>query len=294
MATAPTRRDRHARARPTPSDSSHGSRRDGRVARNRRRTGQPARRRAVARRQQVATFQVRRDLDDEPGAARADARHARRAHRHPIWSPDGARILSLFQGRGIGTFDLVTTSVATGDVRNPCDKPRTWRSRWAGPEMDGWCGLRRRRRVVRWRSGRCRPTVNRCPSCEMGAAIFEARVSPDGRWIAYASDRSGRFEIEVTSFPEPGTALSGLGRGRRLSAVASRRPRVVFPISRRPTDGGHVLGGNATGIGTPAPLFEVRLIAHPDRGSFPTYEYDVDADGSRFLINRMVSLPDGA
>ena len=37
-------------------------------------------------------------------------------NRQPIWSPDGAHILSLFQGRGIGTFDLVTTSVATGDV----------------------------------------------------------------------------------------------------------------------------------------------------------------------------------
>ena len=37
-------------------------------------------------------------------------------NRQPIWSPDGAHILSLFQGRGIGTFNLVTTSVATGDV----------------------------------------------------------------------------------------------------------------------------------------------------------------------------------
>lgn len=37
-------------------------------------------------------------------------------NRQPIWSPDGAAILSLFQGRGIGTFDLVTTSLATGNV----------------------------------------------------------------------------------------------------------------------------------------------------------------------------------
>jgi hypothetical protein len=37
-------------------------------------------------------------------------------HRHPIWWPEGDFIFSLFQGRGIGTFDRVTTSVATGDV----------------------------------------------------------------------------------------------------------------------------------------------------------------------------------
>ena len=31
-----------------------------------------------------------------------------------------------------------------------------------------------------------------------------AVVSPDGRWIAYASDESGRFEIYVDSFPDAG------------------------------------------------------------------------------------------
>ncbi len=30
----------------------------------------------------------------------------------------------------------------------------------------------------------------------------QAQVSPDGRWIAYASDESGRFEIYVTQFPQ--------------------------------------------------------------------------------------------
>ena len=56
-------------------------------------------------------------------------------NRHPIWSPDGAHILSLFQGRGIGTFDLVTTSVATGDVEivrqlRTCAKPDGLDARW--------------------------------------------------------------------------------------------------------------------------------------------------------------------
>jgi hypothetical protein len=46
-------------------------------------------------------------------------------------------------------------------------------------------------------------------------------------------------------------------------------------------------------IAAPAPLFEVPpLITHPDRLNFAAYEYDVNADGSRFLINRMVTPPD--
>jgi Tol biopolymer transport system component len=29
------------------------------------------------------------------------------------------------------------------------------------------------------------------------------RISPDGRWIAYTSDESGRYEVYVTAFPVP-------------------------------------------------------------------------------------------
>src|ERR1700676_5576985 len=31
-----------------------------------------------------------------------------------------------------------------------------------------------------------------------------ARFSPDGRWLAYISDESGRFEVYVQSYPGPG------------------------------------------------------------------------------------------
>jgi Tol biopolymer transport system component len=36
--------------------------------------------------------------------------------------------------------------------------------------------------------------------------VFEetnGQFSPDGRWIAYETNESGRFEIVVQSFPEP-------------------------------------------------------------------------------------------
>jgi hypothetical protein len=35
-------------------------------------------------------------------------------------------------------------------------------------------------------------------------------------------------------------------------------------------------------------------VAHHDRLNLAAYEYDVNADGSRFLINRMVSSPDAS
>ncbi len=209
------------------------------------------------------------------------------AYRHPIWSPDGASVLSLFQGRGVGTFDLVTASLTTGEIT-------TVRQATNLVKPVGWT---RDGRIV-WIEGGTSlwtmPTDGQPVSFLRDTAqiFFEARLSPDARWIAYATNRSGRIEIEVRSFPDPGQAylvsLEGGGHprwrddGRELYFLSpnGRMMAVSFTPGKPPL------------IGTPAPLFEVKLIAHADRGSFATYEYDVNADGSRFLVNRQVSAAD--
>lgn len=35
----------------------------------------------------------------------------------------------------------------------------------------------------------------------------QAQISPDGRWIAYSSNESGRAEVYVQSFPKPGSKV---------------------------------------------------------------------------------------
>ena len=62
----------------------------------------------------------------------------------------------------------------------------------------------------------------RSPSSE----IFPA-VSPDGRWIAYRSNESGRFEVYVRPFPGPGgkTQISNAGG---TVPVWSRNGRELF------------------------------------------------------------------
>jgi hypothetical protein len=78
---------------------------------------------------------------------------------------------------------------------------------------------------------------------------------------------------------EPSSVRRADGRELYFLSADSRLMAATFTAGTPPT------------IGNPVPLFEVRLVAHPDRGSFAEYEYDVNADGSRFLINRMVSPP---
>ena len=46
----------------------------------------------------------------------------------------------------------------------------------------------------------------------------QAALSPDGHWVAYSSNQSGRFEIYVESFPTPGRRL-------RVSTDGGTQPR---------------------------------------------------------------------
>ncbi len=216
-------------------------------------------------------------------------------HRHPVWSPDGRRLLLMNQSRGVAVFELVHAGVTSGDVTtvlrgSSVVKPAGWlrdgRLVWiqAGPIGSAQASIR-----ITAGDGRSEEVL-----ADAASFIFEARVSPDERWIAYSSNRSGRFEIEVSSFPTPGrryqvsTEGGGFPRwradGRELFYLSADSRLMAVPFE----------AGTAPAIGTPAPLFEVRLVAHPDRGTFAEYEYDVNADGSQFLLNRLVIPPDPA
>ena len=84
-----------------------------------------------------------------------------------------------------------------------------------------------------------------------GRELYPA-LSPDGRWLAYASNESGAFEIYVRPFPETAIGqVAGLHRGRRRADLGAHRPGAVLPqrqerdgVGRDPA-GRHLLGREA-------------------------------------------------
>ena len=112
---------------------------------------------------------------------------------------------------------------------------------------------------------------------EEDAAYF----SPDGNWVAYVSDESGRPEVYVQSFPTPAaqwqisTSGGGMPRwapdGRELFFLSADGKLMSVPVKI----------GESFEAGTPAPLFPVRL-----RVNVGT-EYDISPDGTRFLLNAL-------
>jgi serine/threonine protein kinase/Tol biopolymer transport system component len=111
-----------------------------------------------------------------------------------------------------------------------------------------------------------------------------AQISPDGKWVAYASDESGDWEIYVTSFP----GAAGKWQVSRNGGTESRwrgDGKEIFYIS----PGGTLMavsvnGATSFATGTPASLFQVH--GRAPISSTDIFTYDVAKDGKRFLVNR--------
>ncbi len=110
----------------------------------------------------------------------------------------------------------------------------------------------------------------------------QARFSPDGRWISYDSDESGRMEIYVRGFTPPGGKWRVSSDGGS-SAVWSRDGRELLYISRDAKMMSVTVGQGATFEGgTPVPLF---TIPGEILNLGIVTQYDVSPDGQRFLMN---------
>ena len=110
---------------------------------------------------------------------------------------------------------------------------------------------------------------------------YGAQFSPDGRWVAYVSNESGRGEISVQAFPGPGgkwQVSSGGGTmprwrkdGRELFFLGADGQLMAAEVRLSPSFDSRV----------PTALFKVSVLESPD------WQYDVSPDGTRILVNRV-------
>ena len=68
--------------------------------------------------------------------------------------------------------------------------------------------------------------VTRCVGSE--AHETQPAISPNGRWLAYTSSASGRDEIYVEGFPEPGLRVPISAHGGRAARWNAEGTRLVF------------------------------------------------------------------
>ena len=205
----------------------------------------------------------------------------------PVWSHDGRRV--AFNANGEGAFQIFETAAngsgittlllpSSQTVLVPEDwsdafllyrkvDPQTSRDLWALPVSPG-------------AAGQPIPVVN------TRFDEREGQFSPNGKWIAYASNQMGHSEIYVQPFP-------GTGAVKPVSSAGGSQPRwrrdgrelFYIALDNRlmavPTMFGS--NGGSLQLGPPAALFASRIA---DSGPARTHLYAVADDGQRFLIEQ--------
>lgn len=112
-----------------------------------------------------------------------------------------------------------------------------------------------------------------------------ASIAPNGRWIAYESNKTGQFQIYVKPFPnvddaEYQVSTAGgrtplfAGDGRELFFVSGSR-LMTAPVQFAPT---FTTGNPTVLINSPSIIFDGRLLGNTGR------TYEASRDGDRFLL----------
>jgi Tol biopolymer transport system component len=119
-----------------------------------------------------------------------------------------------------------------------------------------------------------------------GWVVKAAQFSPDGRWVAYASNESGSMEVYVAPFP--------VANGKwQVSTGGGQEPRwrkdgkelfYLSPDSKMMA--ATVSAGASFASGSPVVLFQTHR--RIPISSQDTFSYDVSADGQKFLIATQV------
>ena len=128
------------------------------------------------------------------------------------------------------------------------------------------------------------PTTYLRTAADERIAVF----SPDGRYVAYVSNESGRGEIYVRPFPE------GTGKWQ-VSINGGTQPRwrkdgsELFYVQEDQLIAVSVSTVRGFSSGTPKLLFRDRWLRSP----FPKQRYDVSADGLAFVLREEAELDAG-
>jgi len=195
----------------------------------------------------------------------------------PLWTPDGKRIAFKGSGNrlfwqpadGSGAAEALTSSELSGN-----NVPGSWTPDGqvlAFMEINASTGYDIYTLPLKDRKPQ--PFI-RTPSLETAP-----RFSPDGHYIAYASDESGRLEIYVRPYPGPGGKwqVSTEGGGE---PVWNPKGRELFYRAGKKMMAVDVTTEGTFSVGKPKVLFEGSYVPTPR--SFP--DYDVSPDGQRFLM----------
>jgi serine/threonine-protein kinase len=124
------------------------------------------------------------------------------------------------------------------------------------------------------------------PLLQSPAQKLAAEVSPDGKWLAYQSDESGRHEVFVRPFPNVDAARRQISTDGGTRPAWSRNGDELFYLdgNDRLTAVRFTASGTTFIPGKPATILNAKYVSGTTTRGYDLRSYDVSADGQRFLM----------
>ena len=196
----------------------------------------------------------------------------------PVWTPDGKRIAFSSNKEGTGSlfWQLADGSGGLERLTTRDYNPASW-------SPDGQLLAFVEHPNKRFDVGVLRMSDRKAqPFLQTRFNEAAPRFSPDGRWLAYNSDESGRYEVYVQPYPGPGGKWQISTEGG-TEPVWNPNGRELFYRSEDKMMAVDIATQPGFAAGRPRKLFEGRY------GDFPLparANYDVSPDGQRFLMTK--------
>ena len=196
----------------------------------------------------------------------------------PVWSPDGKRIVFTSNRKGPGDLYQKDASGAGEDEVLLATEEEMYASDWSA---DGrFIAFQSRGKDTGWDVWALPTFGDKKPFPVLKTSFQEMRpsFSPDGRFLVYQSNESGRSEIYVREFPTPKGKWQ-VSRGGGTQPFWSARGKEIFyrsPDSKIMSV--PVEAGSTFSAGAPVALFQARLQPAVLRA-----HYRPSSDGQRFL-----------
>jgi eukaryotic-like serine/threonine-protein kinase len=206
----------------------------------------------------------------------------------PVWTSDGQRLIfaSLRDGGvfnlwwqaadGTGTAERLTTSATTQAPTSvsPDGRNVVFFENTLPRQLDLWRGAL--------------PGMEVSPLLNTSFSESNGEISPDGRWLAYQSNNSGRLEIYVRPFPNAAASQSAVSTsGGKMAAWSANELFFFEPdgaLARIPFDARSARWH----AGASTKLFGPLYFAGGD--FYLPRTYDVSRDGQKFV---MIKAPGG-
>jgi Tol biopolymer transport system component len=211
----------------------------------------------------------------------------------PAWMPDGRHVLfgSTRVPSPAGANAIYRTAVGGNATDEPLVSFASVRGFPGDVSLDGQFVLFHNLTVRGYDIGAASLVSGGTPIDFLTTQFNEVqpRFSPDGRWVAYSSDESGRFEVYIRAWPSAADRAS-VSVGGGMQPVWRRDGKELFYLSRDRTimAAPVALDRNLVG-GTPQPLFSVDVAEPVAPHSTTTRSAPTGSD--RVTLNAKAQIP---